>query len=167
MEHNQDKQPQFGEIALYTSQDGQVVVTNRRLVLDAEQWEMESIAGAEVVSRKKINLHYWLKLNERTIPNIIAAGVCFLLGFFFGWLASGTQGILLGLLIALALLMYLFAFFFIWRTWILSLPDLYNLRLTLQDPTGTRREHKAAYTWQDQLQAREVEQAILQAVAAK
>ena len=158
---------QPGERTLYTSGDGQAVVTNKRLVLGDEQWGIESIAGADLVSRKKLNFHYWLKLNERTVPNILAMGACYVIGFLFIWLAIGTSGVLTGLLVALALLFYFVGFFFGWRTWMLSLPDLYNLKLTIQDPTGARREHKAAYTWHDQLEAREVEQAVLQAVAGK
>ena len=158
---------QIGERPLYTSEDGQVTVTNKRLVLGGEQWEIATIADVDVVSRKKLNFHLWLKLNERTIPNIIAGGICFILGFTFAWLAIGTTGLMTALLIALALLMYFVAFYFAWQTWMLSLPDIYNLKLTLQDPTGAQREQKAVYTWEDPMQAREVEQAVLQAVAHK
>jgi hypothetical protein len=155
----------MGERTLYTSNDEQVVVTTRRLVLGSEQWDMQSIADVDVVSSKKLNFHYWLKLNERTIPNIIVGGICFILGFLFAWLAIGAAGFMNVMLIALALLMYIIAFYFVWRTWMLSLPDLYSLKLILKDPTGTQREHKAAYTWQEPMEAREVEQAVLQAVA--
>ena len=121
---------------------GRSTVTNKRLVLGSEQWEIESIADVDIISRKKLLFHDWLKLNDRTIPNIIVGGICLLLGFFFAWLAAGTVGIMNGLLIALALLMYLIAFYFIWRTWILSLPDLYNLELTLQDPRARKASRK-------------------------
>ncbi len=156
-----------GERTLYTSKDGQVIVTDRRLVLGAERWEIETIAGASLVTRKQIKLGNWLKLNQRTIPLIVLAAVCFLLGFLLMWLASGATGVLYGVVLAGVLLLYLIAFIFIWQVWLASLPNLYNLKLALQDPTGTRSEHKASYTWHDQMEAREVEQAILQAIAGK
>lgn len=158
---------QMGERILYTSQDGKVLVTTKKVALGDEQWETANIVGAGLVTRKKPNFHNWLKINERTIPSIVVGGVSLLLGFLFAWLAIGTSGVLYALLLTLALLMYVIAFFFVWRTWMMSLPDLYNLRLTLQNPTGAQSEHKAAYTWSDPLQAREVEQAVLQVIAHK
>ena len=158
---------QTSERVLYTSQDGQAIVTNKKLVLGGEQWEIENIAHADVVSRKEVNFQNGLKLNERTTPSIIVGGVCLVVGFLFSWLAVGATGVLSGLLILLALLTYAVAFFFIWRTWMMGLPDLHNLRLALQDPTGAQKEHKAVYTWRDQLEAREVEQAVRQAIAGK
>lgn len=158
-----------GEQTLYTSADGQVVVSNRRLVLGSEQWGIENIAGVRLVSRKKLKFGNWLKLNKRTIPNILWAALCLFAGFGLAFLAAAMElsGFLLDLVIALVLVTYLGGFFFIWRTYILSLPDLYNLHLTLQDPTGVKTEQKAKYVWEDHMQALEVEQAVLQAVASK
>ncbi len=157
------------EQTLYTSADGQVVVSSKRLVLGNEQWGMESVAGVRLVSSKKLKFGNWLKLNGRTIPNILWAMLCLFVGFGIAFLGATLEasGFVLVLVIALATLVYLAGFFFIWRTWMLSLPDLYNLQLTLQDPTGVKTEQKAKYVWEDHMQALEVEQAVLQVVASK
>jgi hypothetical protein len=158
-----------GEQSLYTSADGQVVISNRRVVLGSEQWGMESITGARVVSRKKLKFVYWLKLNSRTIPNILWAMLCLFGGFGVAALGAvlGASGFVWGLVIALAAVVYLAGFYFIWRTWILSLPDLYNLELTLTDPMGVQKVHRATYVLEDRMQALEVEQAVLQVVTSK
>ncbi len=158
-----------GEQILYTSADGDVVVSNRRAVLGSEQWGIEGIARVRVVSRKKLKFGNWLKLNKRTIPNILWAMLCLFGGFGIAFLgaALGASGFVLGVVIALAAVVYLAGFYFIWRTWILSLPDQYRLQLTLQDPTGVQKEQTANYVWEDHMQALEVEQAVLQAVASK
>lgn len=157
------------ERALYTSSDGQIVVSDKRLVLGGEQWSIGSIRAAKLISGKKILLGNWLKLNSRTIPNIAIAAICLFGGIGLTLLgtAIGLTGFLLTLLIAIAVILFLAGFFFIWRTYMLSLPDRYTLQLTLKDPTGATSIQTARYQWNNQLQALEVEQAIAQAVASR
>jgi hypothetical protein len=158
---------QVGEKALYVAQDGRVLVTDRRLVLGSESWNITEIADVDTVAHKEWRFVFWLKLNRETWTSIVIGGTCFVVGFLFAWLAAGSSGFVTALLVGLALLLYLVGFAFCIRTWLQSLPDLYNLQLTLQDPAGVQKRYEAAYTWKDQLQARAVEEAVLQAVTKK
>lgn len=157
-----------GENTLYASSDGKVQVTSRRLVVGGEQWDISGITGVTLASKKNWKFGNWLKLNSRTMPNIGIAALCLLVGFGMALLAALVfDGFMEGVCIALAVLVYFAGFYFIWRTYILSLDDKYSLRITVQNEGGGPKEHSPAYTWTDPLQAREVEQALLQAIAQR
>lgn len=160
---------QPGERTLYASSDGQVVVSNRRLVLGNEQWNMENVAGASLLKSRKLRWVNWLRLNSKTVPDIIGAGICFALGMGVVFLAVLQQwsGFWTGVAITLTLVFYLAAFFLIFRTWINSAPIIYLIYVVFQDATGVKRELKAKHTFTEHLQALEVEQAIAQVVAGK
>lgn len=152
------------------SVDNQVVVSNKMLILGSEQWKIESIAGAKLVSRKKAVFVNWLKLNSRTTPNILAAAVCLFGGFGIAALGAaigGTSGIVWNLFLLVAIAVFFAGFVFIWRTYKLSLPDVYSLQLTLQDAAGVQESLEAKYQWEDHMQALAIEQAVLQAVSSK
>jgi hypothetical protein len=150
---------------IYASQDEQVLVTTDRLVLGAEQWNMDNLAGVTLV-RSKQQQAWWPQLSRKPGALIGMASVLALAGALFYWAEDSPQ-LQFNLVVAGVVLIVLLPIIILVVRRQASQPDTYKLQLTFKVPPNpqTPKEYTAAYTWSDQLQAQGVAQAILQALA--
>jgi hypothetical protein len=151
---------------IYESQDGQVLVTADRLVLGSEQWRMDNLASVTLVRNKHEQQAWWLQLSSNPGTRIGIIIVFALAGALFYWAEDSPQ-LKFNLVVAGVVLVLLLPVIILVIRRQTNLPDTYKLQLALREPPSpqTPKEYTAAYTWNDQLQARGVEQAILQALA--
>jgi hypothetical protein len=152
--------------AIYDSQDGQVLVTRDTLLLGSEQWSIDTLAGVALSRSKEQRRMAWpdFSHNPRAMIAVLAVGS--LVGFFCQ-LAEDSPQIQFNLVMAGVLFVLMLPIIIVALRWQNSGPEVYRLKLTCKD-TGnpqTPQEYTAAYVWRDQLQARGVEQAVLQAIA--
>jgi hypothetical protein len=154
------------ETALYTADDGQVLITNRRLILGGESWPLESVRSAELKESKTFGLARF-RMDRPIIVGVAQMAFCFLLGavLFNLALTSGSDPYSNWFDIALGMALFLMGIGIAIHTYWLLLPSNYNLHLALHDPaTGGRSEQTATYVWRDEAHARNVEQAVQAAI---
>lgn len=150
---NDERYPEGKERVLYSNE--KELVTDRRVVLGEESWDIRNIVNVELVSRP----YFWMvKMTRRHIPGV-TAGVALMLLYFSGILWASYipyGGCLQFLLLMLSIGTILFT--------VLTNPgELYTIELKLEDG----RIQETQYRWQEKAYAEQITKTLLELIKSR
>jgi hypothetical protein len=153
------------EVTSYIYMNGQVLVTNKRVVLDRETWPIEAIAEA----RLRVN-HIIAPTRGYMNPKLeggYALGSTLVAGAILTIAFMSLSHTASPILLALAMLLIISGAGVMAYTAIRNPLEVYKVRLILIGLHGGQHETESMYTWYDKIRAAQTVDAINNALAAR